>query len=65
MPVLHLHRGKSRGEKRRRDADIVSVKIGHGGRDGVEFREGPEGIVAERLQAVLDSVLEKAAREAW
>jgi len=65
MPGLHLHSGKGREEKRRRGPDIVSVKLGHGRRDGVEFREGPGGIVAERLQTVLDSVLETAGREDW
>jgi hypothetical protein len=65
MPGLHLHRGMGRGEKRRWGPDIVSVKTGQGGRDGVEFREGPEGIVVARLQNRLDSVLETTAREAW
>lgn len=65
MPGLHLHRGMGRGEKRRRGPDIVSVKIGHRRRDGVGFREGPEGIVTGRLlQAVPDAVLETTAREA-
>jgi len=58
MPGLHLHRRLGRGEERRRGPDIVSVKIGHRGRDGVEFREGPERIVAERLQTL-------HAQEAW
>ena len=65
MPGLHLHRGMGRGEKRRRGPDIVSVKMGHRRRDGAECREGPEGIVAGRLQTLLDSVLETATREAW
>jgi hypothetical protein len=65
MPGIHLHRGTGRGENRRRGPDNVTVRTEHRGRDGVEFREGPEGILAGRLQAVLDSVLETAAREAW
>jgi hypothetical protein len=52
MPGLHLHRGKGREEKRGRGPDIVSVKIGHGRRDRVEFREGPGGILAERLYLI-------------
>jgi hypothetical protein len=59
--------GLGRGEKRRSGPDIVSVKIGHRRRDGVEFGEGQDGIVLALSQEgyVLESVLETAPGEAW